>query len=373
MRILLTTDTVGGVWDHTAVLARELDAAGHEVVVAAVGEPGDTARAALSAGVQTVSRPYRLEWMQGSGADVDAAAAWLRHLAVAWKADVVHLNQMAYATAGFPMPVVTAVHSDVLSWFREVEGRDAPPAEWADYARRVRAGLHASDAVVAPSAYQARLTERHYGRTVDRVVHNGIPLPADAPPAREGAPLVLTVGRAWDAAKGVRVLDGALETMGDAAPEAHVLGETVAPHGEKARPTRCQAHGQLTRSEVDGWMRRASVYVGASLYEPFGLAPLEAAAAGCALVLSDIGSFRELWDGCALFFPRGDSAALARALARLAGDPAERARLADAARRRALRRYASSTMATGYSALYVELIESRAGHRPRAYGHAASA
>ena len=38
-----------------------------------------------------------------------------------------------------------------------------------------------------------------------------------------------------------------------------------------------------------------------ALYEPFGLAVLEAAQAGCALVLSDIPTFRELWDGAALF------------------------------------------------------------------------
>ncbi|CAA9516606.1 MAG: Tryptophan synthase beta chain, partial [uncultured Sphingomonadaceae bacterium] len=37
MKILLSTDTLGGVWDHTVTLARELDAAGHEVLVAAIG------------------------------------------------------------------------------------------------------------------------------------------------------------------------------------------------------------------------------------------------------------------------------------------------------------------------------------------------
>lgn len=63
MKILLTTDTVGGVWDHTVTLARELDAAGHEVLVAVIGEPRDERLAALPAGVQVVWRAYRLEWM----------------------------------------------------------------------------------------------------------------------------------------------------------------------------------------------------------------------------------------------------------------------------------------------------------------------
>jgi glycogen(starch) synthase len=374
MRILLTTDTVGGVWDHTATLARELDAAEHEVLVAAVGEASENAWAALPPGVQTVSRAYRLEWMPGSGADVDAAAGWLRELAGAWEADVVHLNQMACAAAGFPVPTVTAVHSDVLSWFREVRGCDAPLDDWGDYARRVRAGLHASDAVVAPSRYQAVLTERHYRRRVDRVIHNGVAFHREAAPARKPSePIVLTVGRAWDAAKGVRVLDDALAILGSGAPEAHVLGDTVAPDGERVQPRRCTAHGRVDRAEVDGWMRRAGIYVAPSLYEPFGLAPLEAALAGCALVLSDIGSFNELWEGCAAFFPRGDAAALAEVLRELSADPARRARLGEAARTRALRRYAAPWMAASYAALYGTLLTTRTGRRTRTVAGAASA
>ena len=120
MKILLTTDTVGGVWDYTVTLARQLDAMRHEVLIAAIGEPRDERLAHIPAGVQVTSRVYRLEWMQDAEADVRAAARWLRELAQLWAADVVHLNQLAYATFGFPCPVVTAVHSDVLSWWTHI-------------------------------------------------------------------------------------------------------------------------------------------------------------------------------------------------------------------------------------------------------------
>ncbi|MDB4948181.1 MAG: glycosyl transferase, group 1 family protein [Gemmatimonadetes bacterium] len=365
MRILLTTDTVGGVWDHTATLAHELSGGGHEVLVAMVGEPTAGSLAALPDGVQSVSRAYKLEWMPDSGADVDAAGRWLRALADAWEADVVHLNQMCYAAAGFAAPTVTAVHSDVLSWFREVKGHDAPPDDWAGYARRVRAGLHASDAVVAPSRYQALLTERHYGRRVDHVIHNGLPYSAEPPASGDARTVVLTAGRAWDEAKGVRVLDDALALLGADAPDAHLLGETAAPGRGEIALRHLQGHGRQARAEVDDWMRRAALYVAPSLYEPFGLAPLEAALSGCALVLSEIGSLRELWDGCAAFFPRGDAAALAETLRGLSGDPAERARLAGAARTRALRRYAAPWMCASYTALYGTLVDTRTGRRAR--------
>src|SRR3546814_15067984 len=66
------------------------------------------------------------------------------------------------------------------------------------------------------------------------------------------------------------------------------------------------------------WRERAGIFVSPSLYEPFGLAVLEAAMSGCALLLSDIPTFRELWDGAAVFTPAGDSDALADRLQAMA-------------------------------------------------------
>jgi len=352
-RILLTTDTVGGVWDYTVTLARQLDAMGCEVLIAAIGEPRDERLARIPAGVQVTWRSYRLEWMRDAAADVAEAAKWLRELAQLWAADVAHLNQLAYAAFGFPCPVVTAVHSDVLSWWTHIHHAQAPP-EWATYARWVKDGLLASDAVVAPTQYQAALAWRHYGVRATRVIHNGVEIPGDEPQPR-GEPLVLCVGRAWDQGKGVDVLDEAVAMLGADAPPVHVLGETVAPHGSVFAPRTLAMHGRVERAEVDGWMRRATIYAAPSRYEPFGLAPLEAVLHGCALVLSDIGTFGELWNGCADFFPSGDAAALAGVLGRLATDPARVGEMAERARRRALRRYGAARMAAEYVALYREV------------------
>lgn len=353
MRILLTADTVGGVWDYAVTLARECSERGHDVLLAVLGEPRDERLAALPDGVEVTWRTYRLEWMPDAAGDVREAGEWLRRTAALWGAEVVHLNQMAYA-AGFEVPTLVAVHSDVLSWFQETLGAPAPD-EWATYASWVRGGLAAASRVVAPTRYQAELTRRHYGRAVDVVIPNGVTPPA-TPPARHEAPLVLSVGRAWDAAKGMRVLDEALRRLGADRPEAHLLGETVAPHGERFTPEHLTSHGRVERAAVDAWMERAGIYVAASLYEPFGLAPLEAALRGCALVLSDIASFRELWNGCAYFFAPGDADALAEVLHQLHGDAERVQKLAHAARTRALRRYTAPAMADSYLALYQEMI-----------------
>ena len=361
MKILITTDTVGGVWDHTVTLARQLDAGGHEVLMAVVGEPRDERLARIPPGVQVVSRPYRLEWMQDAEDDVRAAGEWLRDLAGLWDADVVHLNQLAYAAAGFPAPVVTAVHSDVLSWWTHIHGCEAP-AEWGQYARWVGAGVRASDAVVTPTEYQASLLLRHYGVRPTRVIHNGIELPPEEDAGDRGG-LIVSVGRLWDRGKGVDVLDEAAGLLAAELPDfppVHVLGETVAPHGEHFSASNLVVHGRVERAEVDAWMRRAAIYVAPSRYEPFGLAPLEAALHGCALVLSDIGTFRELWNGCAEFFPSGAAAALAEAIRKLETDPVRRQALASGARKRALRRYTAPRMAEEYVALYRQLAQRHA-------------
>jgi hypothetical protein len=122
MRVLLSTDTVGGVWDYSVTLARGLHDAGFEVLLAVIGEPRDERLAALPAGCR--SRGARAGW---SGCPTRGGRGtrgeWLRDLARLWRADVVHLNQMAYAARDFPCPVVTCVHSDVVSWHAEAEGR----------------------------------------------------------------------------------------------------------------------------------------------------------------------------------------------------------------------------------------------------------
>lgn len=355
MRILITTDCIGGVWDFSVTLVKRLCTSGHEVMVAIPGEPTSAKLACMPAEAVVESRPFRLEWMSDSDADVRLAAAWLQSLSVAWRADVVHLNQMAYTGfVLFPAPTVVVVHSDVFSWFREVR-RQNPPAEWNHYGRWVRQGLASASAVVAPSRYQGELTQRCFGRSPDRIIHNGLDPPQET---RIGgrARILLTAGRAWDEAKGVAVLADALHALGDAAPEAHHFGSLLSPEGVSGRVSGMTCHGHVEPSLVHQWMRRAHAYVAPSMYEPFGLAPLEAAFHGCALLLSDIPTFRELWDGCAEFFAAGDAGALAGAITRICSDADLSDRLAAKARARAVALFTAERMASSYQALYQQLI-----------------
>jgi len=77
------------------------------------------------------------------------------------------------------------------------------------------------------------------------------------------------------------------------------------------------------------------------------------------LVLGDIASLRENWNGAAIFVDPKRPAELHAALAALISNPQRRARLATAARCRA-RRFTLDRMAQAYSALYQDVMRNSA-------------
>ena len=144
-------------------------------------------------------------------------------------------------------------------------------------------------------------------------------------------------------------------------------GPTEGPGGARVTLANVQTLGRLSEGEVTRRLAERPVFVSAALYEPFGLSVLEAAQAGCALVLSDIPSFRELWDGAAEFVLAEEDRAIAAAIERAVQDDAHRTRLGAAARARA-GRYTVEAMAAGTAAVYSALLR-----RAKAPGETAAA
>src|SRR5581483_9222396 len=133
--------------------------------------------------------------------------------------------------------------------------------------------------------------------------------------------LVVSVGRLWDAGKQVSLL---LE-------HDHKIPVCIA--GSDKHP--------------DEVMRGAT-----PRYEPFGLAPLEAALSRCALVANDIPSLREIWDDAALYFDANNAQSLADAIERLRADPGLRSTYANRAYDRARQRFTAERMVNDYMSLY---------------------
>jgi glycogen synthase len=358
-RVLMTADGVGGVWQYATDLSTVLASRGVDVLLAVMGPAltADQHAEAATHGVQVVEGAYRLEWMNDPWQDVAAAGAWLLALEREFKPDVVHLNGYCHAALPWRSPVIVVAHSCVRSWWRAVHRHAAPPS-WARYTRAVARGLHAARLVVTPTAAMLDALREEYGALgAASVIPNGrVCVNAHAPAPAAKSDLVFAAGRLWDAAKNIQALC-------DVAPRLEwpvfVAGDSGAA-GNSPQKTSDAAHhlGRLPTKAVACWYARAAIYALPARYEPFGLSVLEAAAAGCALVLGDIRSLRENWADAALFVPPDDRGALAAAITGLIEKPARRAELARRAASRA-RQFTVARMAARYTEAYDAVMRSR--------------
>lgn len=357
MRVLMTADAVGGVWSYALELARALAPHRIEVHLATMGPRSNVRQHtdAVRAGVVLHESDFALEWMDAPWDDVARAGDWLLGLERVLAPDLVQLNGYAHGALQFRAPTVVVAHSDVCSWWEAVRG-DSAPAVWDQYRAAVAAGLAGADAVVAPTYAGGAALARHYGAASGvgadavRVVPNARRA-ADYPVARK-APIVLTAGRLWDEAKNVAAVVRAAGTL----PwRVYAAGDATSPDGRAVAPGDGAEGvtwlGALAPDAIARWMGRAAVYALPARYEPFGLSALEAGLAGCALVLGDIPTLREVWGEAAHYVAPDDAAELATVLRCLATDD-DYCRLSGTrARARALT-YTPERMAAGYLDAY---------------------
>lgn len=351
MKVLMTTDTVGGVWTYALDLSAALERRGVHVILATMGPlpSHEQRRDAAEAGVELHESDFSLEWMPEPWADVSEAGRWLLEIDRRYRPDVIHLNGYAHAALEWEAPVLVVAHSCVCTWWEAVHGEPAPP-EWDHYRAALRRGLESAETVVAPTGAMLEALQRCHG-----AIDNGCVIPNGRTSARfrsgDNGPLILTAGRLWDEAKNLRAVNAAAEHLPWPVyvAGAEEMDDAAAGPMQHVRPL-----GSLPPTRVADWMSRATIYVLPARYEPFGLSALEAALSGCALVLSDIPSLREVWSDAACYVDPDDPDALRRTIQQLIDDPTLCRRMARRAWRRA-RHYTPDAMAERYLDLYRSL------------------
>jgi len=351
-RILMTTDTVSATWQYAMQLGTEFTRRGIETALATLGElPSAQQRSeAERAGVQLYVSRHKLEWMDDFWVDDERAGDWLLGLEDEFKPDLVHLNGYVHGALPWRAPHVVVAHDCVLSRWEALYGT-APPPTLARYQSAVRLALQRSRFVVAPSRTMLAALTRHYGPLPGaRVIHHG----RGPAPYRELAkqPFAFTVGRVWDAGKN---LDSVAAAARNITWPIYCAGPARHPQGEDRHMPGLRSLGRLETSELARWYGAASLFLAPARYEPFGLAPVEAALSGCALILGDIASQRELWEGAALFVDPHDPQALAAAANGLIANPKRRSVMMALARQRAPR-YSVRAMVAAYLQLYRSML-----------------
>jgi glycosyltransferase involved in cell wall biosynthesis len=353
--IMMTTDAVGGVWRYSTDLAHELRSTGWRVSLLCLGPPpsAEERHAVLDKGIVLHETALPLDWLAETEGDILFAADALADWAVKLDVDSIHLHSPAYATSKrFDRPVVAVSHSCLATWWKAMRGSSPMPKDFRWRTQLHRDGLFAADRVLCPSASFARLTSDTYRLVANpQVVLNGRrPFAAQF----EVAPLkveVFTSGRLWDEGKNITLVDRAAAQI---ATRIHAAGADRAPGRQRATFANLALLGHLGEAALASFFAQRPIFISPSIYEPFGLSVLEAADNGCALILAEIPTFRELWDGAAIFIDPHDPRALAAAVDTLLSDALARSELGRRARQRAAR-YSIKQMALGVATVHQHL------------------
>lgn len=363
MHVLITADTVGGVWTYTQELACGLLDHGHRVTLVSFGGEPSAAQGAWlrRKNLSFYATNLPLEWMQGAQSGIEESMRFLETIIRAVQPELLHLNQFCYGRLKVDVPKLVVAHSDVISWWRSVHHCDPPQTEWFSwYTSLVMEGLHSADAVVTPSEWMLDAIDEIYGPLANaRVIHNGR-TPTLYRPAERRTCSVLAVGRLWDKAKQVSLLLARNLTI-----PVRIAGSLRGPetNSEPALETVSAAnvrfYGELDQAQLSKLYSESAIYVAASCYEPFGLSPLEAALSRCALVANDMPVFHELWGDSALYFQKNDPDDLAAVIHRFTEQPELRELYATRAYNRARSCFTATRMVAQYEGLYLGLARER--------------
>lgn len=365
MRVLMTTDTVGGVWTFAQELASGLLTRDCCVLLSSFGRmPSAAQRKQCDELARRYGRRFRyvpsevpLEWMEHNAEAFALGSAVLESEAEFFAPDLIHSNQFCYGALELDVPRVVTAHSDVLSWAKACRPERLADSEWLrNYVAQVQAGLTGADAVAAPTQWMLNALEENFELPDLRaVIPNGRSIAPSFNRPRELR--AVTAGRLWDGAKGISMLAEVKSPVPiSIAGESRFDGAEGAPNVGRA-----QLVGQLSPLEMMEMFRDSTIYLCPSIYEPFGLSALEAARCGCAVVARGIPSLREVWGDAARYFDSAE--ALTGILEELAAD----AEALQDLRRRSFERslfFSRDRMVDGYLAIFEQVLirSARAEH-----------
>jgi glycosyltransferase involved in cell wall biosynthesis len=290
---------------------------------------------------------------------VEESKTYLTRVIREVRPDILHLNQYCYGDLPVDVARILVVHSDVVSWWVAVKGHEPEESNWIRWYREtVKRGIQGAETVVAPSRWMLDAFSQCYKKPGDAlVIHNGRNAKHFSTDQVKQN-FVLSSGRLWDAGKQLALLLKHKHPVPiEVAGTMEEPGNTRALNEQMINESNVRFLGPCSAARMRELFGRAAVYVATSCYEPFGLAPLEAALSRCALILNDIPSFRELWGSAAFYFRTNDADDLAQAVRLFSGSPELRYSFGVAAYERATEMFSSEAMITKYERLYQSVAQ----------------
>src|ERR1700722_2464232 len=125
LHVLVTADTMSGVWTYTRELVTGLVTRGVRVTLVSFGEiplPPQISWMENLHGLEYRPTAFRLDWMQEGGQDLSDSSAYLSSLVKEIKPDLLHLNQLCCGNLPVVTPRVVVAHGDMIGWWMAVPG-----------------------------------------------------------------------------------------------------------------------------------------------------------------------------------------------------------------------------------------------------------
>jgi len=382
---------VGGLGRHVHALATTLVAAGHEVTVVTRHAPG-ALREEYAEGVRIIRAPDDPPAFTVENGNLLAWALALNHTltraalraARTGSYDVVHAHDWLVAHAGvtvrdhLDVPLVATIHATESGrhqgWLPAAHNRTIDDVErWL---------AREADRVIVCSDYMRAEVSRLFGVRAERteVVYNGVDVlswharPRAVTAARrrfavDDAPLVTFAGRLVYE-KGVQHLIAAVPRLLDRHPQLRVVVAGDGPYRSELEALAGPAvifAGFLGGHNLTALMGASDCYVVPSIYEPFGMVALEAAAAGTPVAVADTGGLSEIVEHgvTGVKFAPHDPQALAVAVGTVLADREYARSLARRGHRRVREDFAWPAIAARTTAVYDAAREQDAGRVAR--------
>jgi glycosyltransferase involved in cell wall biosynthesis len=369
--LLCEFSTLNGGENSALSTFSHLRAADVQLTVAAPAS-GDLAQALNAQSVELLPLDFRDS--AGSRRSQAESRQQLEALLRRRRPDLLHANSLSMGRlAG---PVAAEMQLPSISHLRDIIGLSAGSIADLNRHRRLLAVSAATRSYHLAQGLDANKTH---------VLYNGVDLARFRPRPASGwlrselslGPEALLVGTIGQLVmrKGHDVLVQAAARLASRFPELHYIF-IGSRYSEKAEAHRYEAdlhaafaqpdlagrgHFLGCREGIEDLLPELSLLVHPARQEPLGRVLLEGAAAGAAIIATDIGGTREIFpqeSGAAILVPPNSAEALAEAITSLAEDAGARSRLSRAARRRAEEAFDINIAAANLIRHYREVLDS---------------
>lgn len=351
-KILMTACANGGIWTYTSNLVQELAKHGCEIHLAIMGQKLTSEQQFLLSEVENLSvyeSLYSFEWSDRADANQDSKEQWLLNLEHKIRPDFIHLNSITQGAIPFSAPVITVCHSNKIAL--QCDGKELPTERTNAFRERVALSFQRSDLIVGTTKCTLDKLEALYGPIPNTaLIYNGVNC-LMYNYHQEKEELILSVASDTDELKAYKNLENTAPKIDW---EIRVVNDATEPKEIASEFAYLKCEFQSSHNQIKKELSKASVFVQPAQANPFELPSIEAAFCGCAILVNDTASSRELWEDCAVYFDPEDPQDLQDKLKKLQDNFYWRDEMARRARNRAFH-FTVETSAQNYLNIYNKL------------------